>query len=125
MVQANAPAASSGTPFPRTPQIIFANWREALHQSGLSSGIQSVYAMAVQGYLDYCAHNAISVTIESARAYMDEVTRRGAARQPELWKEGLNWFFRAGRQHTSVERGPVRPLHQADTGAVPWEQRLI
>ena len=29
------------------------------------------------------------------------------ARQPELWKEGLNWFFRAGRQHTSVARGAV------------------
>jgi len=81
--------------------------------------------MAVEGYLDYCAHNAISVTMESARAYMDEVTRRAVARQPELWKEGLNWFFRAGRQHTSVARGAVPALHQADTGAAAWEQRLI
>jgi len=60
-LKADPPAASSGAPFPRTPQIIFANWREALHQSGLSSGIQTVYSMAAQGYLDYCAHNAISV----------------------------------------------------------------
>jgi len=96
-----------------------------LHNSGLSAGIQSVYCMAVQGYLDYCAHNVISVTTESARAYMDDVTRRGLARQPQLWKEGLNWFFRAGRQHTSVEQGGVPALHQADTGAVAWEQRLI
>ena len=64
--------------------VNFANWREALHDSGLSSGIQTVYTMAVQGYLDYCAHNAISVTTESARAYMDDVTRRGLARHPEL-----------------------------------------
>src|SRR5437879_5084765 len=77
MNQAAAPAASSGTPFPRTPQIIFANWREALHNGGQSPGIQTVYCMAVQGYLDYCAHNAISLTTESARAYMDDVTRRG------------------------------------------------
>src|SRR6266567_7451530 len=125
MNQASATAAGSGTPFPRTPEIIFANWREALHHSGLSSGIQTVYSMAVQGYLDYCAHNAIRVTTESARAYMDDVTRRGLARQPELWKEGLNWFFRAGCQHTSVAPGAVRPLHQADTGAAAWEQRLI
>src|SRR6266567_9577776 len=125
MNQASATAAGSGTPFPRTPQIIFTNWREALHHNGLSSGIQTVYGMAVEGYLDYCAHNAISVTTESARAYMDEVTRRAVARQPELWKEGLNWFFRAGRQHTSVARGPVPALHQADTGAATWEQRLI
>src|SRR5215470_3140231 len=124
MNQAGAPATSSGTPFPRTPQIIFANWREALHQSGLSSGIQTVYRLAVQGYLDYCAHNAISVTTESARAFMDEVTRRGMARQPELWKDGLNWFFRAGRQRTSVARRGAAPVvNQADTGAVAWEQR--
>jgi len=116
---------STGMPFPRTPQIIFTNWREALHQSGLSSGIQTVYSMAVQGFVEYCAHNAISVGIESARAYMDDVTRRGLARQPELWKEGLNWFFRAGRERTSVARGPGPRLHQADTGAVAWEQRLI
>ena len=121
-------------PFPRVPQIIFANWAEALEQSGLSSGIKSVYRMAIDGYLDYCAHSGISVTTESARAYMDDVTRRGLARQPELWKEGLNWFFRAGRQHTSVARGAgecgvktggVPRLGQADTGAVGWEQRLI
>ena len=87
--------ASTGTPFPRTPQIIFPNWREALHQSGLSPGLQTVYALAVQGYLEYCAHNAISVATYSARAYMDDAVRRGLASQPELWKEGLNWFFRA------------------------------
>jgi integron integrase len=131
--------------------MIFANWREALHRSGLSSGIRTVYAMAVQGYVEYCAHNAISVTTESARAYMDNVTRRGLARQPELWKDGLNWFFRAGKRHTSVQRetaecgvrppslrfgaagnaecgmetGGVPRLGQADTGAVAWEQRMI
>ncbi|PWU10392.1 MAG: hypothetical protein C5B50_25620 [Verrucomicrobia bacterium] len=56
---------------------------------------------------------------------MDDVTRSGLARHPELWKEGLNWFFRSGRQHTSVARGVLPALNQADTGAVPWEQRLI
>jgi hypothetical protein len=119
------PHSTPNTPFPRTPQIIFANWREALHQTGLSPGIQTVYRMAVQGYLEYCAHNAISVTTESARAYMEDVTRRGLAKQPGLWKDGLNWFFRAGRQHTSVAGGGGQRLYQADTGAVAWEQRLI
>jgi len=52
MNQAISPAASSGMPFPRTPQIIFANWREALHQSGTSADIQTVYSLAVQGYLE-------------------------------------------------------------------------
>jgi len=125
MSKAQKPPASTEIPFPRTPQIIFAKWREALHQGGLSPGIQTVYEMAVQGYLDYCAQNAISVAVESARAYMDDVTRRGLARQPELWKEGLNWFFRAGRELTAVARGAVPALAQADTGAAAWEQRLI
>src|SRR6478752_1791727 len=102
MNEASATPASSAMPFPRTPQIIFANWREALHRSGLSAGIQTIYSMAVEGYLDYCAHNGISVSTESARAYMEDVVRRGVARHPELWKEGLNWFFRAGGKHTSV-----------------------
>src|SRR5204863_7436332 len=120
---------SSGMPFARTPQIIFTNWREALHQSGLSSGIQTVYSMAVQGFVEYCAHNAISVGIESARAYMDDVIRRGLARQPELWKEGLNWFFKAGRKHCAtrpgVAGGSVPSVGQADTGSEGWERRLI
>jgi hypothetical protein len=28
------------TPFPVIPEVIFANWREALHRSGLSAAIQ-------------------------------------------------------------------------------------
>jgi len=129
MNQPVARSTSSGIPFPRTPQVIFANWSEALQQSGLSSGIRTVYSMAVQGYLEYCAHNGISVTTESARAYMDDVTRRGLAREPGLWKEGLNWFFKAGRKRCGTSSGPskgsVPSVGQADTGAEAWEQRLI
>ncbi|MEY2429618.1 MAG: hypothetical protein QOJ40_2503, partial [Verrucomicrobiota bacterium] len=47
-------------------------------------GIQMVYNLAVKGYLDYCSRNAISVTTESARAYMDDVTRRGLAERGRL-----------------------------------------
>ena len=77
MNPADAMPVSAGIPFVRTPQIIFVNWREELHRSGLSAGIQTVYCMAVQGYLEYCGHNAISVTTESARAYMDDATGTG------------------------------------------------
>lgn len=112
-------------PFPREPDIIFSHWREALHQEGLSPGIQTVYSMAVSGYLEYCARNGISVTSVSARAYMADVVQRGLARQPQLWKEGLNWFFRTGRQHSAAGSLRVPALGQADTGAEPWERRLI
>jgi hypothetical protein len=30
-----------GLPFPKTPEIIFTNWPEALHQSGLSAAVQT------------------------------------------------------------------------------------
>jgi site-specific recombinase XerC len=48
MNQPAAHSSSSGIPFPRAPQVIFSNWLEALHQSGSSSAIQTVYSMAVQ-----------------------------------------------------------------------------
>ena len=64
-MQSQIPA--SGLPFPTTPEVIFANWREALHGSGLTSAMQSVYALALGGYLEYCSRNAISVTTPSAK----------------------------------------------------------
>lgn len=113
-------------PFPKVPDIIFSNWQEVLHRSRLSPAVQSVYSMAINGYLDYCNRNGISVTVDSARAYMSEVVRRGLARQPQLWKDGINWFFRTGREHTSARELSGTPtLGQADTGATPWEKRLI
>ena len=75
MINPDAPIVLSGLPFPRVPDIIFSHWREALHQSRLSPGIQTVYSMAVSGYLEYCAHNGISVSTASARAYLDDVAR--------------------------------------------------
>ena len=39
------PVPDSGLPFPTVPEVIFANWREALHRSGLTPGMQTVYTM--------------------------------------------------------------------------------
>jgi hypothetical protein len=110
MNDTGTPSAASDLPFPRVPDVIFTNWREALHLAGLGAGVQTVYSMAISGYLEYCALNAISVTTASARAYMEDVQRRGLARQPDLWKEGLNWFFREGRQHTSTRENRSVPV---------------
>ena len=83
MQKADSPPVTLDIPFTTAPQIIFTNWHEALHRSGLSATIRTVYAMAIEGYLDNCAHNWVSVTTESARAHMEDVMRRGVARQPE------------------------------------------
>ena len=126
-MQTQVPA--SGLPFPTDPEIIFANWREALHGSGLAQGVQVVYTLAVSGYLEYCSRNAVSVTTASARAFMDDVIRKGLAKHPQLWKDGLNWFFREGRRHCAsappLEDRSLPTLGQADTGAQAWERRLI
>ena len=67
-MQTQVPA--SGLPFPTVPEVIFTNWREVLHCSGLTPGMLAVYTMAVSGYLEYCSRNAVSVTKASAQAYM-------------------------------------------------------
>ncbi len=106
--------------------MIFVNWLEELNLSGLSPGIRAVYAMAVRGYLEYCAHNGVSVTTASARAFMEDVGRRGLAEQPEQWKDGLNWYFATGRPRSGARSSQGVPtLGQADTGSQPWERRLI
>jgi hypothetical protein len=79
--------------------------------------------------LEYRSRNSVSVTLPSARAYMEDVIRRGLAKHPQLWKEALNWFFREGRRHCGaapplVDRA-MPTMGQADTGAQPWERRLI
>jgi hypothetical protein len=38
-MQSQIPA--SGLPFPTAPEVIFTNWAEVLHRSGLTSGIQA------------------------------------------------------------------------------------
>ena len=42
---------ASGLPFPTVPEVIFANWREALHACGFTPAMQSVFALALSGYL--------------------------------------------------------------------------
>ena len=59
-MQTQIPA--SGLPFPTAPEVIFTHWREVLHGSGLTPGMQAVYTLAVSGYLEYCSRNAVSVT---------------------------------------------------------------
>src|ERR1039457_571774 len=76
--------------FPSVPGVIFTNWREALNATALPGAVRAGYTLAIAGYLDYCRRIGISVTLESARGYMADVTRRGLARNPPLWKQGLN-----------------------------------
>ena len=103
-------------PFPLAPSVIFANWLEVLHGLGLSKSMQSGFEYAIRGYLDYCHLNGLSVSLESARAYMADAQRRQLARNPALWKEALNWFFRRGRKMSAPPLPGTPSSGQADTG---------
>jgi hypothetical protein len=117
--------ARSWPSFPTLPTIIFAHWREVLNASGLADRVRSGYGLAITGYLDYCRHNGLSVTFESARAYLADAERRRLARNPELWRDALRWFFREGKRTSGLQPEGVPSLGQADTGRTAWERRLI
>ena len=55
--------SAGGLPFPRVPTVIFANWREMLHQSKLCAAAQAGYSLAITGYMDYCRLNGLSVAL--------------------------------------------------------------
>lgn len=116
---------TGGVPFPTVPVVIFPNWREVLNRAALVPKVQAGYALAIDGYLRYCRLNGLSVTSASARAYMADVERRGLARNPTLWKDGLNWFFQEGRKESGLQPPGVPSLGRADTGSTDWERRLI
>jgi hypothetical protein len=56
---------------------------------------------------------------------MADVTRRGLARNPPLWKQGLNWYFGEGRKTSGRQLRGVPSVGQADTGKTDWERRMI
>ena len=105
--------------------MIFTNWREVLNAAALSQAVRAGYATAITGYLEHCRGNRLSVTSESARAFMADAERRQLARNPKLWKDGLNWFFHNGHKTSGPLPPGVPSQGQVDTGRVDWERRLI
>jgi hypothetical protein len=54
---------------------------------------------------------------------MAEVKRRGEVRALEVWKQGLNWYFREGRRALSPRLEGVPSIGRADLGRAEWERR--
>jgi hypothetical protein len=118
-VEARPPGGVAG------PKFIFTNWRETLHQAGVSPPQQRAHEEAIAAYLDYCANNGMSVAIESARNFMADAERRGLAKDGEAWREGIRWYFREGKKRGTPHPDGVPSLGQADTGRTAWESRLV
>ena len=106
---------------PHIPEIIFANWREMLNQAKLARSVRQTHAQTIQGYLDYCRLNGVSVTVESARGFVSDALRRSLTPSEAAWKAALNWFFREGRKRSAPQPEGVPTLGQADTGQAPWK----
>jgi hypothetical protein len=107
---------SGAVPCRPIPAVIFPNWREVLNQAPLSEAVRGGYSLAIGGCLDYCRHNGLSAAVESARGYMADAQRRKLARNPQLWKQALNWFFKEGRQTSGLGPPGLPSVGRADTG---------
>jgi integron integrase len=108
-----------------TPEVIFVNWRELLHGLRLAEPLRRHYIQAIEGYLDYCRLNGLSVEKQTARAFMSDALRRKLTPDGQAWKQGLNWYFHEGHKHAAPQPPGVPTLGLADTGRAPWESRLI
>lgn len=118
--------SQSHAPEPRAvPAVIFTHWREILNQVPLTVRVRRLYELAIEGYLDYCRLNGVSVQVETARGFVADALRRGLTQEGDTWKEALNWFFREGHRHTAPLLSGVPPPGHADTGQTAWESRLI
>jgi hypothetical protein len=93
---------STTSPLPPGPEIIFTNWREILNLAPIPHSQRQGFTCAIEGYLEYCRHNGTSVTKESARGFMSDASRRGLAGNPQLWKDGINWFFKTWSEGSAI-----------------------
>jgi len=117
--------ASLAKGMPEAPEVIFTNWREILNLAPAPYVLRQAYTRAIEAYLEYCRHNGLSVTKESARNFMSDAVRRSLASNPQLWKDGINWFFKTGRKSAGPLPPGVPSIGQADMGRTDWERRMI
>jgi integron integrase len=96
-----------------------------LNQERLTEPERRNYGEAIEGYLEYCRLNGVSVRVGSAQDFVADALRRKLTVEGGAWKAGLNWYFREGRKHGAPRPPGVPTLGQADTGKTPWESRMI
>jgi integron integrase len=81
-------------------EIQFPNWREILaRQTDLGQRQKQSFEISIGWYLSFCRRARVSVTIQSARDFMDWAVaeKKPQPWQIEQWKEAIRWFFRAAQ----------------------------
>ncbi len=58
-------------------------------QFKLAEPVRKSYTRAIEGYLDYCRLNNLSVGVGTARGFVSDALRRGLTREEQTWKDGL------------------------------------
>jgi|SRR5215471_15890802 len=91
------------SPIVAVPQVIFANWREALHQSNLPRHLQGTYQQAIGRFLEFCTLASQSVTPQSASNFLSDAYRRHLAPANGQWEQSLDWFFINGEQRSALQ----------------------
>jgi integrase len=108
--------------------LSFLDWAGALRaDDSLSPGLRESYRRTLVDFLRFCQQRVAGATVVLAREYV-ELARLEHAPAParlQEWKDGLNWFFRRGREASSTALRGVPPLARSDLGRTDWEQRLV
>jgi len=120
--------------------VWFPQWAEVLAKARLLDSERRTYRGAIGRSLGYCKLSRQRATVASAREFMEQVEneRRLGVLQLAVWKDALNWFFKASRSspinprmdNASQRAAPVvrdkePPLAAWDLGGPEWEQKLI
>ena len=98
-------------------RIDFPEWREVLGQSEVPGRFRRSYEITICWYLSFTRRARADVTVQSARDFIECVTRekRAASWQVEEWKDALRWFFRTAR-----DREKAQESHAAETQGQVW-----
>jgi len=130
--------------------VWFPHWSDSLDRLRLPPIHRQQYRLALIRYLRFCKETRQQATVDSARAFMEQIEaqRTLGATMLARWKEALNWFFTEGRKQTgdrkpkAEDRRPsgrpgghrtagnntmadIPPLAGGDLGKTEWERKLI
>jgi integron integrase len=108
--------------------MFFSDWGRKLHaDDSLTPGLRASYRRTLVAFLHFCQQRKSGPTVALARDYVElaRLEHTPSPAQLQEWKDGLNWFFRRGRESSAVAMKGVPPLARSDLGRNDWEQRLV
>ena len=107
------------------PALFFPNWPDALSADpSLTPGLREVYRRLLSGFMEFCRRRQAASSVALARDYVEllGLEQAPAPARLQTWKDGLNWYFRRGREAASAALRGVPPLARSDLGQTDWEQ---